>query len=88
MFRKLVLASALAAIALPVAAETSVTVKVTGLDAKAAHAAILQAAQQACRKELADQSTLIRLYTQPDCIRSAVAVADTKYADMRGLATR
>jgi hypothetical protein len=88
MFRKLVLAAAFAAIAIPAAAETTVTVKVAGLDAKAAHAAILQAAQVACRAELADQSSIVRSYTQPDCIRSAVATAETKYADMRGLATR
>jgi hypothetical protein len=41
-------------------------VKVAGLDAKAAHAAILQAAQAACRAELADQSSIVRAYTQPD----------------------
>ena len=88
MFRKLVLAAAFAAIAIPAAAETTVRVNVAGLDAKAAHTVILQAAQVACRTELAEQSSLIRSYTQPDCIRSAVATAETKYADMRGLATR
>jgi len=88
MFRKLVLAAAFAAIAIPAAAETTVTVKVAGLDAKAAHAVILQAAQAACREELAGQSSLVQFYTRPDCINSAVAKAETTYSNMRGLASR
>ena len=78
----------LPAIALPAAAHTEVKVSVAGLDAKAAHAVILQAAQAACREELAGQSTLVQFYTRPDCINTAVAKAETNYSNMRGLASR
>ena len=88
MFRKLVLAATFAAIALPAAAHTEVKVSLAGLDAKAAHAAIVQAAQTACREELADQSTLVQFYNRPECINSAVARAETTYSNMRGLASR
>jgi hypothetical protein len=88
MFRKLALAVALAAIALPAAAHTEVKVSLAGLDAKAAHAVILQAAQAACRAELADQSSLVQFYARPDCIDAAVAKAETSYSSMRGLAAR
>jgi hypothetical protein len=88
MFRKLVLAAAFAAIALPAAAHTEVKVSLVGLDAKAAHAAIVQAAQAACREELAGESTLVQFYTRPDCVNTAVAKAETTYSNMRGLASR
>jgi hypothetical protein len=88
MFRKLTLAAAFAAIALPAAAHTEVKVSVAGLDAKAAHAVIVQAAQAACRAELADQSALVQFYTRPGCIDAAVAKAETSYSNMRGLAAR
>jgi hypothetical protein len=88
MFRKLTLTAAFAAIALPAAAHTEVKVSVAGLDAKAAHAVIVQAAQAACRAELADQTALVQFYTRPGCIDAAVAKAETSYSNMRGLAAR
>jgi hypothetical protein len=88
MFRKLALAAILAAAAFPALAETAVTVNLAGLDAKAAHAAILHAAQVACRAELSDQSDTIRFYTRPACIQSAATTAEAKYLSMRGLASR
>ncbi len=88
MFRKLVLAATFAAIALPAAAHTEVKVSLAGLDAKSAHAAIVQAAQAACREELAGQSTLVQFYARPECINSAVAKAETTYSNSRGLASR
>ena len=88
MFRKLALAAAVAAFAVPAFAGTAVTVNVAGLDAKAAHAVILQAAQKACRSELADQSALVRFYTHSECITDTVNEAEAKFASMRGLASR
>ena len=88
MFRKFALAAAFAAIALPAAAHTEVKVNVAGLDAKAAHAAIVQAAQAACREEMAGQTSLVQFYNRPDCINAAVAKAETTYSNMRGLASR
>ena len=88
MFRKLALAAAVAAFAVPAFAGTAVTVNVAGLDAKAAHAVILQAAQKACRAELADQSMLVRFYVHSECITDTVNEAEAKFASMRGLASR
>jgi hypothetical protein len=88
MFRKFVLAATFAAIALPAAAHTEVKVNVAGLDSKAAHAVIVQAAQVACREELAGQSSLVQFYTRPDCVNAAVAKAETTYSTSRGLASR
>jgi hypothetical protein len=88
MFRKFALAATIAAFAVPAFAGTAVTVNVAGLDAKAAHTVILQAAEKACRAELADQSTAVKFYTHAECIDSAVNEAEAKYASMRGLASR
>jgi len=88
MFRKFVLAAAFAAIALPAAAHTEVKVSLAGLDAKAAHAAIVQAAQAACRQELAGESSLVQFYNRADCVNAAVARAETTYSNARGLASR
>ena len=88
MFRTLALAAALGAVAVPALAATQVTVNVTGLDAKAAHAVIYHAAQAACRTELADQSVLVRSYAWSDCVHDAVAGAETKLATLRGIASR
>jgi len=89
MIRKFAIAAAFAAFAVPaMAGSTQVTVNVAGLDAKAAHAVILQAAQQACRAELAQDSSLVQFYTHADCISATVATAEAKYASMRGLASR
>jgi hypothetical protein len=88
MFRKLLLTGAFAAVALPAAAQTQVTVKVAGLDAKAAHEAIYHAAQAACRAEFADESDLVAFYNRPVCLRTAIADAEAKYAAIRSLASR
>jgi hypothetical protein len=88
MFRKLALAATIAAFAVPAFADSAVTVNVAGLDAKTAHAVIVQAAQKACRAELADQSALVKFYTHAECITDTVNVAEAKYASMRALASR
>jgi len=88
MFRKLALAATIAAFAAPAFAGTAVTINVAVLDAKAAHAMIVKAAQQACQAELADQSTLVKFYTHGECVSDTVNQAEAKYASMRGLATR
>jgi hypothetical protein len=88
MSRKLILAAAFTAFAVPALADTAVKVNVTGLDAKSAHAAIVQAAQTACRQELADQSDLVRYYNRPTCIEHAVQHAESAYAAMHGMASR
>jgi hypothetical protein len=88
MFRKFALAATVAAFALPAFAGTEVTVNVAGLDAKAAHVVIVQAAQKACRAALADQSTLVKFYTHAECINDSVNQAEAKFASMRGLASR
>jgi hypothetical protein len=72
MVRTLLLAAALGALALPAFAETSVKVDLTGLDAKAAHTAILRAAQVACRVELSDESDLELFYDRPTCLNDAI----------------
>jgi len=76
MFRTLLLASALGAMALPAAAGTSVTVSVAGLDAKAAHTVILHAAQAACRVELSDEFPQELFYTRPECLNDAIGRAE------------
>jgi len=88
MFRKFALAATIAAFAVPAFASTQVTVNVAGLDAKSAHAVIVQAAQKACQAELSDQSALVRFYTHSECITDTVKEAEAKYASMRGLASR
>lgn len=88
MFRTIALAAALGAVALPAFAATHVTVNVSGLDAKAAHAVIFHAAQAACRTELADESALVRTYAWSDCLHDAIAGAETKLATLRGFASR
>jgi len=76
MVRTLLLATALGALALPAFAETSVKVDITGLDAKAAHTAILRGAQTACRVELNDESDLELFYDRPDCLNEAIDRAE------------
>ena len=76
MYRTLILATALAALALPAAAGTSITVSVAGLDAKAAHTAIVHAAQAACRVELSDEFPQDIFYTRPDCLNDAIGRAE------------
>ena len=88
MIRKFAIAAAIAAFAMPAFAGTQVTINVAGLDAKSAHAAIEQAAQQACRAELANETSLVQFYTHVDCMNATVAAAEAKYVSMRGLASR
>jgi UrcA family protein len=90
MIRTLTLAAIAAAFALPALAEpaASVTIKVAGLDAKTAHAAILQAAQEACRTELTPSSMTVRFYAQQSCVSDTVARAETKFSEMNAFASR
>jgi hypothetical protein len=78
MFRTLLLASALGAMALPAAAGTSVTVNLAGLDAKAAHTAIVRAAQAACRAELSDETEQQLFYNRPECLNDAIGRAEAR----------
>jgi|HubBroStandDraft_1064217.scaffolds.fasta_scaffold40766_2 hypothetical protein len=90
MFRTLSIAAALAATALPAFADpASVSINVAGLTDKAVHAAIVQAAQAACREELATSSLTVQFYARPGCVNETVARAETKLAQMHGaLASR
>ncbi|HEY3888336.1 MAG TPA: hypothetical protein VGL73_07170 [Caulobacteraceae bacterium] len=76
MYRTLLLATVAAALALPAAAATSVKVNIDGLDAKAAHTAILRAAQAACRVELSDEFPLELFYDRPECLNDAIGRAE------------
>lgn len=78
MFRTLAIVAALAGAALPAAA-ASVTVNIAGLDAKAAHAKIVRAAEAACSAVLND-GAVVRYYEMSPCISDAVAAAEAKYA--------
>jgi len=78
MFRTLVLAAALGSLALPAGA-ASVKVNIAGLDAKAAHAVIVRAAEQACSAVLTD-SPVARYYEMSPCVDDAVAAAEAKFA--------
>jgi hypothetical protein len=88
MFRTFAFAALLAATAVPAAAHTAIKVNIAGMDAKAVHTAIVQAAQAACRAELADQTTLVQFYDRPGCIDTAVAKAESSYSNNRALAAR
>jgi hypothetical protein len=76
MYRTLILATAVAALALPAVAATSVKVNIEGLDAKAAHRVILHAAQAACRVELSDETPLELFYDRPECLGDAIGRAE------------
>lgn len=80
MFRTALLSAAVAVLALPVAAQTLVKVNVNGLDAKAAHEAILRAAKEACAVELRNSSPLGQYYGHLDCVNAAVANAEAARA--------
>lgn len=79
MLRILTLTAALAGLALPAAAETTVTVNVAGLDAKAAHERIAQAAHSACIIEMRGASLLDQYYTHADCIDRAITRAEASW---------
>ena len=78
MFRTLIVAAALGALAVPASAE-SVKVNISGLDAKTAHVKIVHAAEQACSAALQD-STVVRYYEMPLCIQDAVTSVEAKLA--------
>jgi UrcA family protein len=75
--RALALVGALAALASPAAAE-SVKVNVAGLDAKTAHARIVQAAETVCSAVLADEP--LRLFVFNGCVNETVAATEAKFA--------
>jgi UrcA family protein len=76
MLRTLSLAALAAALALPAAAETTVKVDVTGLDAPATHARIVKAAKAACRVELRNSTSFDQYIQWNGCINDAVAHAE------------
>ena len=78
MFRTIAIAAVVGALALPAGA-ASVKVNIAGLDAKAAHAAIVHAAAAACSATLQD-SPVVRYYEMSPCIDDAVAAAEAKFA--------
>ena len=78
MFRTIAVAATIGALALPACA-ASVTVNIAGLDAKAAHARIVRAAEAACSAALQD-SAIVRYYEMTPCIDDAVAAAEAKFA--------
>jgi len=82
MFRTIVLAAALGALALPAAAE-SVKIHIAGLDSAQTHAKILAAAQQVCRAALREHTSLAQFYERPECVREAVTRAETELASSR-----
>jgi hypothetical protein len=78
MVRAFALAAVIGAFALPAAAETLVRVNVSGQDAKSAHETITRAAEAACQAELRGSSHFEQYYYRPDCIRAAVARAESE----------
>ena len=86
MYRKLMLAAALAATAAPAFADTSIAINVAGLDPATAHAEIYQAAQVACRAELAEWSLIVQFYAHPICMRETIAKAEADYEAMNNAA--
>ncbi|HEX4199406.1 MAG TPA: hypothetical protein VHZ26_18370 [Caulobacteraceae bacterium] len=76
MFRTTALALAIGALALPAVASTSITVSLSGLNARTAHTAIVRAAQTACRTELRDDSPLQLSYDWTECLTGAIAGAE------------
>ena len=77
MIRTFAIAAILGAIALPAAA-ASVTVNIAGLDAKAAHEKIVDAARHACSLELSTGNNVVAYYTQDACVAEATAAAEAK----------
>ncbi len=80
MLKSLVIAAALAATALPTFA-ASVTVNISGLDAKAAHAKIEKAAEAACRMAMSEESPVAQYYDHAACVTDAISTAETKLAE-------
>jgi len=80
MLRSLAIAAAFVAVALPAAA-ASVTVDITGLDRAAAHAKITQAAVEACRVAMNEESPIAQYYDHDSCVTEAVSAAEAKLAE-------
>ncbi len=80
MLRSLAIAAAFAAVALPAAA-ASVSVDVSGLDTVAAHAKIEQAAVEACRVAMNEESPIAQYYDHDSCVTEAVSAAESKLAE-------
>ena len=76
-FRALALATALGALSLPAAA-ASVKVNIAGLDAKTAHARIVNAAGTVCSAALIDQP--LRYFVIDSCIHETVAATEARFA--------
>jgi UrcA family protein len=60
------------------AAADSIKVNVSGVDAKTAHARIIQAAEQVCGAVLADEP--LRQFVYTNCVDDAVAATEAKVA--------
>ncbi len=88
MYRKLILAAAIAAVAAPAFAQTTVKVNVAGLDAKAAQARIWEAAKAACRTEQAGLPDALKAYTYMPCVEKAAAAAMPAVVADRDTASR
>jgi hypothetical protein len=88
MVRQLLLAAAVAAVAAPAFAQTTVKVSVAGLDAKAAHARIWDAAKVACRTEQAALPDALKAYTFMPCVEHAAAAAKIITVDSRDTASQ
>ena len=86
MLRTLSIAFLGAAVALPATAETLVKVNVAGLDAAAAHARVLKAAQAACRVELRNATPFEQYYQWTGCIKDAAAHAEAEMKAQQALA--
>jgi len=77
MIRTLVLAAAIGSFAVPAFA-ASVTVNVAGLDAKTAHAKIIQAASTACSIAMSDTSDFDQYYSHAACVTEAANRAEAQ----------
>jgi hypothetical protein len=77
MIRTLTLAAVIGAFALPAMA-ADVSVNVAGLDAKAAHEKIVDAARHACSLELSTGNNVVEYYTKDQCVAEATATAEAK----------
>jgi hypothetical protein len=66
MLRTLLAGAAVAALAMPAFAATTVKVNVSGMDSKAAHATIVRAAKSACRAEFRNASAFEQHYLWSD----------------------
>ncbi len=84
MIRKSIIAAAFGIVTFGATAmaanAASVTVNVGNLDAKAAHAKIVEAAGEACRQEVNMNSPLEAHYSLPACIADTTEAAEAELA--------